>query len=162
MTNIIQTEKFAKHLDAWLMSNKPIDGKYLSSAKNSVPQLFRNYTQTLYRGMTVDGDFLEKANTTGVTFKSQTSWSKEKKIAIGFVKDDRFRVSNKSGTQILISKKIPQAKQVLDVHSFVSFMGAYQLETLGYDEMNIDSAMKEFEVIVDKGIKITMKDIEFL
>jgi hypothetical protein len=41
-------------------------------------------------------------------------------------------------------------------------MGMQQLEMLGYDETNLESAFKEKEVLVSKGIRISQNDFKIL
>ena len=58
---------------------------------------------------------------------------------------------------ILITKKIPPSKIILNIHNLVMFTGG-----IGLDDLSVDSAFKKQEILVDKGTKITEKDITVL
>jgi hypothetical protein len=61
-----------------------------------------------------------------------------------------------------MSKVVSQKDMIIDIDGFVAFMGVKQLEVLGYDEMNIDSALKEKEVLVAKGVVVTRADYNII
>lgn len=158
---IIGTDKFKTNLDSWLFRNDQANAEFLAKNKSQIPQIFKNYSKTLYRGMTVDDEFLDKLKS-GITLTNHTSWSKNVKLATAFVNDPKYKVGNKTGTRILIQKVIPLSYQILDIDAFFNFMGKPQLLMLGYDEMSINSAMKEQEVLIQKGMKIRLNDIKVI
>lgn len=163
MSNIIGTEEFTKRLDSWLLRSDQKDAEFLYKNKDKIPAMFQSYTRPLYRGMILDLSFTEPLNKNGfVALKGHTSWTKDRQIALRFMKDPSMKVQDKNGVQAIITKTIPRASQLLDIDSFVLFMGVPQLEILGYDEINLDSAMKEKEVLIAKGLKIAKNDVEFL
>lgn len=159
---IIGDTKFISNLDDWLFKNSQENADWIYKNKNGIPDMFRNYTKPLYRGMTVDSSFLSDVESGKMKFKAHSSWSKSKDAAKKFVNDPAFKISSKDGVKILIEKKIGKSQQILDIHSLVMFMGEPQLTMLGMDGMNVDSAFKEQEVLVAKNILITMKDITFI
>ena len=161
---IIGTEEFNKNLDGWLSHNDQKNSDFLNKNKNKIPPTFRQYSGKLYRGMAVNADFIIQLEKGGVTFKTNSSWSKSDKVAKGFVNDPSFRIGKKTDTEIkiLITKKINPSLQILDIDAFVMFMGIPQLEMQGIDELALDSALKEKEVLISSGIKITSRDIKFL
>lgn len=146
--------EFIKVLDDWLFKNEKKFAESLKKQIGKVPQHFRQYTKPLYRGMIVEPDFLNAVAAGKLTFKDITSWTKSEKIALGFINDTKFKTTNKAGIKVMLTKKIPANKIILDIHNIVLFTGG-----IGLDELSIDSAFAEEEVLVDKGIKITKKDI---
>jgi len=162
---IIGTETFKKNLDDWLFKNDQTNANFLHVNRNKIPTVFRSYTQKLYRGMYADNEFLDKIEKSGsTTLTKHSSWTKDERIARKFIEDESFSVGrlNKDKTRIIISKIIPSSQQILDIDSFVLYMGVKQLMMLGYDETNLDSATKEKEILVSKGILITKNDFKVL
>jgi hypothetical protein len=98
-------------------------------------------------------------------FAAHSSWSKDRNTAKKFVNDPAYSIvkDNKSTKiKILISKTISKTSQILDIDGFVMFMGAEQLEMQGMDAMSLDSALKEKEVLVAKGVVIKVADITMI
>lgn len=158
MSWIIGKPEFIDNLDKWVANNKQQNADWLKRNKNGIPPMFRSYSQFLYRGMSVDD--LQYIQENGLVFKNNTSWTKDEKLAKAFINDPKYRVSTAKGSiGLLIKKKIPTSKIILDIAEFYMFMGAAQLEMLGIDEMSVDSMGKAKEVLVEGGIKITAKDI---
>jgi hypothetical protein len=115
--------------------------------------------------MYIDDVALEKIEKSGsMLLDKHTSWSKDEKIATKFVTDESFSLgrTNIEKKKILIGKVIAQSSQIIDIDSFVLFMGIQQMMMLGYDETNLDSASKEKEVLVSKGTRISKSDIKIL
>ena len=163
MSFIVGTPEFNKNLDDWLFKNEKKYAQYFAKNKAKIPPMFRSTTSTLYRGMVVDMDFMQALHDTGkFVFKEQTSWTKERKVAVDFVKSSKYKTTNKQGLAIIISKKIPASQQILDINAYVLFMGVAPLAMQGIDEMSLDSAVKEQEVLIDKGVGIVSKDVEIL
>lgn len=163
MSYIIGNEDFIKNLDGWLFKNEQKHANWIAGKKSGIPAMFTKYDGVLYRGMTVDETFFKAVKEGKMVFKAHSSWSKSEKRAKGFVDDPAFIVGNKSnGLKILIKKKIPASSIILDIHSLCMFMGEDQMTMLGLDEMSYDSASKEEEVLVSKGIKIVESDISLL
>lgn len=161
MEYIIGTEKFNKNLDDWLFKNNQINAEFLRNNKGKIPLMFRQYNGTLYRGMTVDEDFMNNVENNNIKFSNNTSWTKDKRIAEKFISDPAFRVGNKEAAfKIIISKRIPSSYQILDIEAFVLFMGVPQLSMQGIDDMSLDSAVKEKEVLISSGIKILKQEIK--
>lgn len=157
---IIGTPDFIKNLDKWLSDNKQQYADYIARNKAGIPRMFTQYSDILYRGMTVDDNFINQLVDKGIKFNAHTSWSKDEKVAYKFFNDPAYKVNNKSGIKILIKKKPTPANIVLDIHNFCMFMGESQLNMLGLDDLSYDSAIKEQEVLVKKGINITKKDVK--
>ena len=159
---IIGHPDFVKNLDDWLFKNDQKNAAWIASKVTQIPPPFKTYSGFLYRGMSVDKDFQDKISAPGgsITFSNFSSWSKSEKIARSFVDDPKYVVGDKGSKKIfiLLKRKFTPAQIVLDIHGFVLFMGTSQLEMLGVDEMSLDSAMNEEEVLIKKGLKITKKD----
>jgi hypothetical protein len=162
---VIGTENFRKNLDDWLFKNDQSNANFLFINRNKIPAPFRSYRQKLFRGMYIDDVALEKIEKSGsMLLDKHTSWSKDEKIATKFVTDESFSLgrTNIEKKKILIGKVIAQSSQIIDIDSFVLFMGIQQMMMLGYDETNLDSASKEKEVLVSKGTRISKSDIKIL
>lgn len=158
----IQSPEFIRHLDGWLGLNKQTHADWLASNRPKIPPMFLKFDQPLYRGMQVDNDFMKKLEK-GISLHQHASFSKDQKVGNAFIKDDRFRMRNaKNLTSILIKKKVPTASIILDIHAYCLFLGEGALSVAGMDEMSYDSAVKESEVLVRKGLKITMKDVTII
>jgi hypothetical protein len=158
MKNIVNTENFRRNLQAWLSNNDQASAEFLNRNRQYIPQILRNYTAPIYRGMSVTQDVLDILDKGIFVFKKHTSWSKDKKIAAKFVNDPAFSLySNVSDKRIKIILEIKPSisQQIMDIDSFVSIFGKKQLTLLGYDETAIDSAMKEKEVLMQKALKIS-------
>lgn len=150
--------KFITALDDWLFKNEKKYAESIKKLSGPIPPLFKQYNKPLYRGMIVDEEFLNSVNAEKMIFKDITSWTKDEKIAIGFIKDKKFITSKKSnGIKLLLTKTIPSSKIIFDIHNFVMFTAGE-----GLDELSVDSAYKEEEVLVDKGIKILPKEVKIV
>lgn len=152
------SDAFKVALDSWLLHADQKSAYVLEQSRNSTPQVFRSYGRPLYRGMIADGEFLDALEKGTAMFSTTTSWTKDRRIAERFVSDPSLKTTKNAGVKVILEKRIIPTKQVLDVESFVLFMGAQQLVMLGYDETNIDSAFKEKEVIVQRGLRIGRRE----
>ena len=161
-TNIIGTERFKENLEAWVLKSDERNAEYLNSLKTYIPQIFRNYTKKLYRGMKVDESFLDKIRSDRYMFDKHTSWSKDENIAKKFVADPAYSLNSKGSHKILVTKTFQSRDIIFDIDAFVLFMGKKQLEMFGYDEINLDSMTKEKEVLISKGISISRTDYTFI
>ena len=160
---IIGTEEFKDKLDSWLLKSDQPSADFLFRNRSRIPPVFQSYKSKLYRGMVVDQAFIDKVNTSGLIFTTHASWSKDMSLAKKFATDPKYSIaSKKDGILILLEKTFTSNQQILDIDAFVSFMGLSQLAMMGYDEINLDSAAKEKEVLVGKGIKITKRDLKLL
>lgn len=148
-----------------MAKNEQTYAKKLLSFSSRIPANFRTCTTPLFRGMTVNEDFINKANSsTGLDFNTFTSWSVSEKMAMKFINDPAYKVSNGGGTakiKILI-KRVPKPNEiVLHIFNYVLFLG-WMLPSLGLDELSLDSAEKEQEVLLKPKIKIKMSDITII
>lgn len=158
---IIGTEPFTKHLDAWLLKSKQEDANFLYTNRAKIPPVFRKYNKTLYRGMIMDQKTLDKIESGGsILLDKHTSWSKDVKVAMKFIKDSSYKIQGQEGIPVILTKVINPSEQIIDIDSFVLFMGESQLIMIGYDEINLDSAQKEKEVLIAKGVRITRDNVE--
>lgn len=148
------TPEFNKVLSDWLEFNDQKYALQISKAQG-IPTHFQ-YAGVLYRGMTVNDDFLNNLNNGKVKFDNLTSWTTDKKLAIKFASDPKYRLGDKKGKQILITKKFTKTQTILDIYNYCLFTGDW-----AFDELAYDSAMNEKEVLVKKGVKILPKDVEF-
>lgn len=154
MTYIIGTDQFRSALDSWLLKSDQRSAQYLEQNKSGIPDYFRRYNQTLFRGMVVDEKFLDSLTKGTARLDGISSWSKDQKIAEAFLEEGKFKFTKNQGTKVLLKKKFLPQNQILDIESFVLYMGVQQLIFLGYDEVNLDSAIKEKEVLITKGVRI--------
>lgn len=163
MKYIIGTEKFIQSLDSWIFKNNQVDAEYLYRNKSKIPTMFQSYSKKLYRGMTVDDETLDRIYKNSFSFDKHTSWSKDQNIARKFVDDPKYAIGSSKGKQKLIVEKVfTSSQQILDIDTFILFMGHAQLEMMGFDEMSLDSAMKEKEVLISKGAKLLRTDFKLI
>lgn len=155
-------KKYCTALNSWLEHSDQRAAEILFAKRHDIPQMFRTYTKTLYRGMVVDQQFLDKLNKKPQTAPFYTSWSKDKKVSLGFLKDPAFKISTKSNIDTLLEKTFTTSDIVVDIHSLSLFLGMGPMADLGIDELAIDSSLKELEILIRKGITITKKDITIL
>lgn len=156
--------KLVPILDDWLFKNESQYAKKLEPLAKKLPPMLTTVHMSLYRGMRVNTDFLEKAKGSGIKFDQPSSWTKNKDIAIKFAKEPAPNtVKFKDTVPIILEKKVPASLVTLDIHMFVSMLsGMMDLENLGLDPIAADSAFKEYEVLTKKGIVIKMNDISFI
>jgi hypothetical protein len=112
--------------------------------------------------MIVSKDFLDSLKDNKMSFDSITSWTFDQNIAEKFTNDIRYKVGNAEGVRILIKKKIPSGKIIMNIYGYSLFFDKSQLLSMGYDDLVIESMMKEQEVLVSGGIKISEKEIKVL
>lgn len=153
-------EVWVKHLNKWLQYSDQTSAAYLKNNSSKIPPMFRMYNKQLYRGMFVDEKWLKAAELNQAVIKPFTSWSKDEKIARGFLNDPNLKISDKKGQKILIKKSISSNDIILDIHSLALFLGIKDFVKQGLDDLAGDSALKEQEVLVNKGIRI--KKNEFI
>lgn len=154
--------KFIKNLTNWLDTSDQKSAKYLYENRLNLPPFFRKYSKPLYRGTIVNDKFLEEIERKPISLNEYTSWSKDQSISISFLKDPKYRVTKKEGTQILITKTFTERDIIMDIQAYALFSGETTLLEHGLDKLAIDSALKESEVLIKKGILITKKDIKGL
>lgn len=163
MKPIIGEQEFIKRLDAWVFKNTQADAAWIAGKKSSgIPPYFRTFKEPLYRGMIVDPLFLESVNAGKMVFKDYTSWTKDPSLAKKFAGDKKYSIAKKGTIPILIKKAVNPSDQILDIDSLIQFMGMQQMIMLGFDELALDSASKESEVLCEKGIKILAKDVSMM
>ncbi len=143
-----ESTEFVRNLDKFLFNSSTVSSAYLNSNKTKIPALFKSYTKTLCRGQflsekeyiqLLDGKFkLERV----------TSWTKDRKIAEKFLKDPQYIYQSRGKEKIILLKEFQITDIILDIDAYVSFYGEKRLVELGFDELNIDSALKEQEVLI--------------
>jgi len=155
VANIIYNEQFIRNVDAWVFKNDQTKAAYLKKQKANIPQMFRMYNGTLYRGMIVDPAFMYEMSTKGsIKFNVFSSWTKDERLAKKFATSAQFRTTSKTGIPILLKFRPPVNRIILDIESLIHFLGEDQLLILGMDEMSINSVVKEKEVLIDKQITV--------
>lgn len=162
---LISTENFRKHFSGWIFKNEQEPAEWLFRHKEQIPQMFRNYKQKLYRGMAVSADVIDILKSGLFVTKKHTSWTKSENIAKKFISDPKYQIADKKDdklVKIILYKTIAPNMQILDIDSFVLFMGMQQLEFLGYDHMDLDSASSEQEVLIAKGLKVSKTEYKIL
>lgn len=152
-----ESKDFVRNLDKFLFDANPTSSAYLNSNRSKVPVMFRNYSSTLYRGMFLSKKEFEDLTNGKFSLGRVTSWTKDKKIAEKFLNDPKFVFQNRNSDKVIFQKKFSQTHIILDIDAYVSFYGEKKLMELGFDEMNIDSAIKEKEVLI-APVKIGMKE----
>ena len=151
---------FIKSLDKWLGLNNQDAAKNLERAK--IPPMFKNYAKPLYRGMVVDQSFLDNDKTGKLKFTNYSSWSKDKNLALKFVNDPKYKFTSTGTIKILVTKSFTAQSIVLDIDGLALFLGEDGMIRLGIDDLSADSALKEHEVLITKGIQIKTTDIKVL
>lgn len=163
VNHILGSEKFRASLEDWLFKNDQRAADFLYQNRAGIPTQFKNYPRKLYRGMTVGNEFIDQAAKGRYVFDKHTSWTKDASIAKRFINDPAFAIGRGDQSyKILITKVLPPRDLIFDIDGFVAFMGIKQLEVLGYDETNVDSALKEKEVLIAKGVTITRADYNII
>lgn len=161
--NFIETSEFIKHLDNWLLKSEQRDAQYLNLNSNKIPSIFKKRF-SLYRSVSLK---IEDVNTLlknkKLKIEKVTSWSKDKNIALRFTQDKNMKLRNFNEKRIdlLYNKMFSSNDIIIDIDSFVNFYGETKLLEMGIDDLNIDSAMKEKEVLI-KPFYLDIEDIEFV
>lgn len=151
-------ETWIKNLSLWLEHSDQAAATYLKNNSSKIPPMFRIYNKQLYRGMSVDEKWLKAAELNQAVINRFTSWSKSETIAIGFLSDPSLKISDRKGHKILIKKTISSNDVIIDIHSLALFLGIKDFVSQGLDSLAADSALKEQEVLVNKGIRIKKND----
>ena len=165
MDYIIQKEEFRDNLSNWLFRNNQESAEYLFKNKEKIPSVFRNSKTKLYRGLAVSEEVIRLLEDNKFVTKKHTSWTKSENIAKKFITDPKYQIADKKDDKlikIILYKTITPNMQVLDIDSFVLFMGMQQLEFLGYDHIDLDSATTEQEVLIAKELKISKTEYKIL
>lgn len=165
MDYIIQKEDFRDNLSNWLFRNNQEAAEYLFKNKEKIPSVFRNSKAKLYRGLAVSEEVIRLLEDNKFVTKKHTSWSKSESVAKKFVSDPAFQISNDKNDRlikVILVKQILPKHQILDIDAFVSFMGISQLQILGYDEIDLESAIKEQEVLIAKELKVSRTEYKIL
>ncbi len=154
-----ESTEFVRNLDKFLFNASTVSSAYLNSNKTKIPALFRSYTRTLYRGhFFTDKEFVQLSEGK-FKFGRVTSWTKEKSIAEKFLKDPQFIYQSRGKEKVILLKSFQITDIIIDIDSYVQFYGEKRLIELGFDELNIDSAIKEQEVLI---APIKIKKDEFV
>lgn len=152
---IIGTPEFKDQLNLWLLKSDQQSANFLYNNRSRIPPMFQSYNQKLYRGLTVTEDFLTEIDKTGTRISDHSSWSKDLSVAKKFATDKKFMMTTSQNPIPIIMERVFRPNELIfDLDAFILFMGIKQLTLLGYDEINLDSAIKEKEVLVTKGIRI--------
>ena len=152
-----ENKAFISNLAKWLDTSDQNAARAIESYKPQIPSMFKQHTGMLYRGMIIPSlpnkDF---------KIDEYTSWSKNRNISLGFLKDPKLRISKKTGISVLITKQILPSKIVLNIHSLAMFLGERQMINLGFDDLVVDSALHEDEVLISKDITIKPSDMKVI
>lgn len=165
MDYIIQKEDFRDNLSNWLFRNNQEAADYLFKNKEKIPAMFRNTKTKLYRGISVSEEVIQLLDDNKFVTRKHTSWSKSETVAKKFTSDPAYQISNGKNdklVKVILSKQILPSRQILDIEAFVSFMGISQLQIMGYDEIDLDSAVKEQEVLIAKELKVSRNEYKIL
>ncbi len=145
-------------MNKWLETSDSRYSTYLFNNSSKIPSILKQ-ANTLYRGVYVTPDF---ANSKTNRLNKSTSWSKNKNMAMNFINNKKYSIRDSSNRiPILITKKISTNDIILDIDAYVNFYGEDNLIYMGFDDLAIDSALKESEVLV-KPITISKSDYVFL
>lgn len=155
---MITTTEFISNLDGWLFDNSEKYGDFIFKNLSQVPPMFKSYSGILYRGMILDQETLENFNK-GIKFDRHSSWSKNKNVSIKFMNDPKFKTGSKNGIPVLLQKKVTKSIPQFDIHQLTVMFSTDQLVMMGMDDLNAESAEKEYEVILKAGLKISPKEI---
>ena len=156
MSDQVFTDKrFIRALDCWLAKSDQSCGTTLYQFRTRIPSMFTRVSNvTLYRGMVVPQDFIDKASTSsGLILTGFTSWSKDKAIAEKFTTDKSLKTTNNTGIRILLTLRSSMQFNPIDLESICLFAG-FDMIGNGLDDLSYDSALKEKEVLL-KDVKVT-------
>jgi len=154
--NIITDKKFIKNIEKYVDMNDFKDLDFIIKNSEKIPAYF-NKEDIFYRGMILTDEELDIVNNNNFKLNRVTSLTKDKNIAIKFATDPKYRIKNKQGTPVLITKKF---KPIIDIDAYIQYM--YSSDLLGdFDDLALDSAMKEKEVITPV-LSILNKEIKKL
>lgn len=153
-----ESSEFIKNLDSYLFNPNALASSYLKTNKNRIPLVFRSCNKTLYRGMFLSDEDRKLLDNGKFRFDRVTSWTKESSIAEAFLKDVKFKIQNKKSTPVVLKKNFQVNDIIIDIDAYVQFYGEKKLLEMGFDDLNIDSAMKEKEVLI---MPIVIKRAEY-
>jgi len=150
--------KATKAIENYVFKN---DKKYALEIKKNVKGIPDNFRKggTFFRGMVLDaGTVVSIQNGKPLELSAPSSWTDNQKLAERFVTDAKKRTATKDGVGVVFKKRIPDPKVIVNVYSFVLFFD--NMGMLGdFDELTKQDALDEFEILCDKGIKLTDTDI---
>jgi len=157
---VFKDPKLIKAVEKFVFTN---DQKYIGTiSKFKIPNNFKTCTVPLFRGMFLDNSIVDDLKGGGsLTISNYTSWTIHEKMAMAFVKDSKKRVGGKaSGVGIVCKKKIPDSKVVLNIQSLFMFLeNMGMLDQFGIDPLTAEMGVEEGEVLCDKGLVLTKRDI---
>jgi hypothetical protein len=153
---VIFETKFIKAVEDYVFKN---ESKYLNYVIKSKSKIHKQFLKsgTYYRGMILDEKSYELLQNNKLKFNDISSWSTDLKIAKNFVTSSKFITKGKKGKKVILKKKISSKDVILNIYDYVLFM--YSSGKLDdFDEVTLDSALKEKETIINK-IDINKKDL---
>ena len=156
---IIFDKKFIKNLEDYIFKNDTKYLKYITKNKSKIPGMFQS-PNTFYRGMMLEDTVIESIKSgKPLKLKTESSWTTNQKVAEQFISDLSKQTKAKSKTNKgVIFKKVFTKEVILDIQSLIGYLdGVGKLDD--FDDITKDSAIKESEVLIDKNISLTKKDI---
>ncbi len=149
--NIIQDKQFIKSIEKYVFSNDKKSFDYIIRNRSKIPQTFRK-GGILYRGMTLE-------NFNNLRFDSPTSWSTNPKMAEKLISSgNMFGIKQSQGNKIIFKKRIPDSKVLVNISNLIMFLDSSMLLE-DFDPATKEIAFEESEVLVDRGIFLSEKDI---
>ena len=153
-----ESSEFIKNLDSYLFNPNASASSYLKTNKSRIPLVFRSCNKTLYRGVFLSDEERKLLDVGKFRFDRVTSWTKDLSIAESFLRDAKYKIQNKKNVHVVLKKNFQVNDIIIDIDAYVQFYGEKKLLEMGFDDLNIDSAMKEKEVLV---MPIVIKRAEY-
>lgn len=154
----IESKDFIEHLNSWLFKSTSKDSNWIYSNRNKIPKYFRINKNYLYKGL-IGVPELFQFKTGFVRLDGVVSFSEDEHVAKSFVNDSKFKFRNSNGIKIIVKKRFTNI--VFDIYKYYLYYGENKLTAMGFDDLNIDSMMKEKEILL-KDVKVYAKDFYIL
>jgi len=159
-TNEFFNAKLVKAVENWIFKN---DKKYINtiaSYKKIIPQPFKtggNYYRAMVLPQTIIDDL---TNGKSLLLKNYSSWTDTEQRASKFLTDKSKSTTKNKGVKIIFKKKLTTKDTILNIQAYITYMySSSMLDNYDFDELTTEMGMEEGEIIADKGITLTNKNI---
>lgn len=162
--NIFDDPKFFTALEQFVFTNDKKFAGQLSKFKSKIPGMFRSAPSPIFRGMVLPKSLVfDIENGENLVLNDYSSWTDNEKMAIKFVNDPSKRVTGpkkKEMVGVIFKKIISSSKIIVKIQALAMYLHSVgKLDEFGFDELNAEMAMEEAEILCDKGIALSKKDI---
>lgn len=161
--SVVLEKKFIKDVEMYVFKN---DKKYVNSIKTKLYQIPAQFRKggMFYRGMVLDPDLVDaitKQSYKDFVLEDITSWTTDENMARRFVSDQSKMVrEQRKGVGVIFKQKIPDSKVILNLHDYCMFIFFSGIAAENdFDELNMEMALEEKEVLVDAGIRLLKANV---